>query len=81
MEDSLELSFLSDDVKLDIFFFYEDGDIVWNGGTQAKSGRKFKLITFIFFFLLFIISTVKAEGCTMKMWHSLSLTGCVQPAS
>lgn len=50
MEDSLELSFLSDDVKLDIFFFYEDGDIVWNGGTQAKSGRKFKLITFIFFF-------------------------------
>lgn len=50
VEDSLELSFLSDDVKLDIFFFYEDGDIVWNGGTQAKSGRKFKLITFIFFF-------------------------------
>lgn len=66
VEDSLELSFLSDDVKLDIFFFYEDGDIVWNGGTQAKSGRKFKLITFSFF-LLFIISTVKAEGCTMKM--------------
>lgn len=43
VEDSLELSFLSDDVKLDIFFFYEDGaDIVWNGGTQAKSGKKFK---------------------------------------
>lgn len=42
VEDSLELSFLSDDVKLDVFFFYEDGDIVWNGGTQAKSGRKFK---------------------------------------
>lgn len=42
VEDSLELSFLSDDVKLDIFFFYEDGDIIWNGGTQAKSGRKFK---------------------------------------
>ncbi|XP_026212548.1 fukutin isoform X1 [Anabas testudineus] len=44
VEDSLELSFLSDDIKLDIFFFYEDGDIVWNGGTQAKSGRKFKYI-------------------------------------
>ncbi|KAF0031796.1 hypothetical protein F2P81_016351 [Scophthalmus maximus] len=42
VEDSLELSFVSDDVKLDIFFFYEDGDIVWNGGTQAKSGKKFK---------------------------------------
>ncbi|KAM9841781.1 ribitol-5-phosphate transferase FKTN isoform 2-T2 [Aulostomus maculatus] len=40
-EDSLELSFLRDDVKLDVFFFYEDGDIVWNGGTQAKSGKKF----------------------------------------
>lgn len=48
VEDSLELSFLNDDVKLDIFFFYDDGDIVWNGGTQAKSGKKFKLITFMF---------------------------------
>ncbi|CAB1415855.1 unnamed protein product [Pleuronectes platessa] len=44
VEDSLELSFVSEDVKLDIFFFYEDADIVWNGGTQAKSGRKFKYI-------------------------------------
>lgn len=44
VEDSLELSFQSDDVKLDIFFFYEDGDVVWNGGTQAKSGRKFKYV-------------------------------------
>uniref|UniRef100_A0A4W6CLS2 Fukutin n=1 Tax=Lates calcarifer TaxID=8187 RepID=A0A4W6CLS2_LATCA len=44
VEDSLELSFLSDDVKLDIFFFYEDGDVVWNGGTQAKSGKKFKYV-------------------------------------
>ena len=46
VEDSLELSFVSEDVKLDIFFFYEDGDIVWNGGTQAKSGRKFKWIKY-----------------------------------
>ncbi|XP_076614099.1 ribitol-5-phosphate transferase FKTN isoform X1 [Chaetodon auriga] len=44
VEDSLELSFVSDDIKLDVFFFYEDGDVVWNGGTQAKSGRKFKYI-------------------------------------
>ncbi|XP_031696821.1 fukutin-like, partial [Anarrhichthys ocellatus] len=42
--DSLELSFLSDDVKLDVFFFYDDGGVVWNGGTQAKSGKKFKYI-------------------------------------
>ncbi|TSL28305.1 Fukutin [Bagarius yarrelli] len=44
IEDSLELSFQGLDVKLDIFFFYEDGDIVWNGGTQAKSGKKFKYV-------------------------------------
>lgn len=44
VEDSLELSFLRDDVKLDVFFFYADGNVVWNGGTQAKSGKKFKLI-------------------------------------
>ncbi|XP_029024306.1 fukutin isoform X2 [Betta splendens] len=53
VEDSLELSFLSDDVKLDIFFFYEDGDIVWNGGTQAKSGRKFKRV-FMSLFIRYI---------------------------
>ncbi|KAJ3605602.1 hypothetical protein NHX12_027647 [Muraenolepis orangiensis] len=51
VEDSLELSFQSPGggVKLDIFFFYQEksegggeaGDVVWNGGTQAKSGRKF----------------------------------------
>ncbi|XP_069486933.1 ribitol-5-phosphate transferase FKTN isoform X2 [Ambystoma mexicanum] len=42
VEDSLELSFQGADVKLDIFFFYEEDDHVWNGGTQAKSGKKFK---------------------------------------
>ncbi|XP_072227623.1 ribitol-5-phosphate transferase FKTN-like isoform X1 [Leuresthes tenuis] len=42
--DSLELSFLSSDVKLDVFFFYEDGGVLWNGGTQARSGRKFKYV-------------------------------------
>ncbi|KAG7262445.1 hypothetical protein CRUP_000308 [Coryphaenoides rupestris] len=54
VEDSLELSFQSPGggVKLDIFFFYQEesegegerGDMVWNGGTQAKSGRKFKYV-------------------------------------
>ncbi|MGH0176990.1 UNVERIFIED_CONTAM: hypothetical protein FKN15_013656 [Acipenser sinensis] len=41
-DDSLELSFQAQDVKLDIIFFYEEEDHVWNGGTQAKSGKKFK---------------------------------------
>ena len=42
--DSLELSFMNinKDVKLDIFFFYEEDDYVWNGGTQSKTGKKFK---------------------------------------
>ncbi|XP_053152039.1 ribitol-5-phosphate transferase FKTN [Hemicordylus capensis] len=45
VEDSLELSFQGeDDVKLDIFFFYEEDNHVWNGGTQAKSGKKFKYL-------------------------------------
>ncbi|XP_054218326.1 ribitol-5-phosphate transferase FKTN isoform X6 [Homo sapiens] len=43
VEDSLELSFQGkDDVKLDVFFFYEETDHMWNGGTQAKTGKKFK---------------------------------------
>ncbi|XP_070562535.1 ribitol-5-phosphate transferase FKTN-like [Ptychodera flava] len=41
-EDSFELSFMSGDLKLDIFFFYEEDNIMWNGGTQAKTGKKFK---------------------------------------
>ncbi|XP_074985017.1 ribitol-5-phosphate transferase FKTN isoform X3 [Caretta caretta] len=46
VEDSLELSFQGEDgVKLDIFFFYEDDDHIWNGGTQAKSGKKFKALS------------------------------------
>lgn len=46
IEDSFELSFRTkeDYVKLDIFFFYEEKDYMWNGGTQAKSGKKFKYI-------------------------------------
>lgn len=44
VQDSFELSFRNEEdyVKLDIFFFYEENDNMWNGGTQAKSGRKFK---------------------------------------
>lgn len=43
LSDSFELSFKSDaGVKLDIFFFYVEDDHTWNGGTQARTGRKFK---------------------------------------
>ncbi|NP_001350055.1 ribitol-5-phosphate transferase FKTN isoform 2 [Mus musculus] len=45
VEDSLELSFQGkNDVKLDIFFFYEEADHLWNGGTQARTGKKFKYL-------------------------------------
>eukprot|EP00916_Digyalum_oweni_P019575 GHVL01032594.1.p1 GENE.GHVL01032594.1~~GHVL01032594.1.p1 ORF type:complete len:483 (+),score=53.90 GHVL01032594.1:184-1632(+) len=42
--DSLELSFMYSGVKLDIFFFYDEEYYVWNGGTQASTGKKFKYI-------------------------------------
>jgi hypothetical protein len=44
VEDSFELSFRTSEekVKLDIFFFYEEKDYMWNGGTQARTGKKFK---------------------------------------
>ncbi|XP_023237338.1 fukutin-like [Centruroides sculpturatus] len=44
IEDSFELSFRDNDIKLDVFFFYEERDYVWNGGTQARTGKKFKYI-------------------------------------
>ncbi|BFY99910.1 hypothetical protein BsWGS_02950 [Bradybaena similaris] len=44
VNDSFELSFLYGDVKLDIFFFYVTEDHIWNGGTQASSGKKYKYI-------------------------------------
>ncbi|XP_065664231.1 ribitol-5-phosphate transferase FKTN [Hydra vulgaris] len=44
VEDSFELSFEMENIKLDIFFFYEDSNYMWNGGTQVKSRKKFKYI-------------------------------------
>ncbi|GFY60796.1 fukutin [Trichonephila inaurata madagascariensis] len=44
VEDSFELSFRDNDLKLDIFFFYEEETYVWNGGTQARTGKKFKYV-------------------------------------
>lgn len=37
--DSYELSFKAGEVKLDTFF-YEEGNIMWNGETGAKTGKK-----------------------------------------
>ncbi|XP_063216119.1 ribitol-5-phosphate transferase FKTN-like isoform X1 [Bacillus rossius redtenbacheri] len=44
INDSLEMSFMNSGIKLDLFFFYEDGPWIWNGGTQARSGRKFRFL-------------------------------------
>ncbi|XP_069935669.1 ribitol-5-phosphate transferase FKTN isoform X2 [Cherax quadricarinatus] len=44
VHDSFELSFKEEDIKLDIFFFYTEGATMWNGGTQAKTGKKFKYV-------------------------------------
>ncbi|XP_055884910.1 ribitol-5-phosphate transferase FKTN-like [Biomphalaria glabrata] len=44
VSDSLELSFLFGDIKLDIFFFYTADEYFWNGGTQASTGNKYKYI-------------------------------------
>lgn len=44
VSDSYELSFKAGEVKLDIFFFYEEGDTMWNGGTDAKTGEKLKYV-------------------------------------
>ncbi|CAB3366888.1 Hypothetical predicted protein [Cloeon dipterum] len=44
INDSFEISFVYDDLKLDLFFFYREGNSIWNGGTQAKSGLKFKYV-------------------------------------
>ena len=42
VSDSFELSFQGGDTKLDVFFFYEEESYMWNGGTQARTGKKFK---------------------------------------
>ena len=37
VNDSFELSFRDEEIKLDIFFFYKEKDHVWNGGTRSDS--------------------------------------------
>lgn len=69
VSDSLELSFVRNDTKLDFFFFYEEEDHMWNGGTQARTGRKFKYA--------FDATQALAEGdiirhCVIASWPVLS---------
>ncbi|XP_071117908.1 ribitol-5-phosphate transferase FKTN-like [Haliotis cracherodii] len=40
--DSYELSFKAGDIKIDLFFFYEEAKYMWNGGTEAWTGQKYK---------------------------------------
>ncbi|XP_022667502.1 fukutin-like [Varroa jacobsoni] len=44
--DSYELSFLdvAEQLKLDVFFFYRESNYTWNGGTQARTGHKYKYV-------------------------------------
>ncbi|XP_038048368.1 fukutin-like [Patiria miniata] len=44
ISDSFELSFVDDGIKLDIFFFYDEKDHMWNGGTEVRSGNKYKYV-------------------------------------
>lgn len=34
LNEGFELSFVLNEIKLDIFFFYDDGQYYWNGGHQ-----------------------------------------------
>ncbi|KJE89831.1 fukutin like protein [Capsaspora owczarzaki ATCC 30864] len=38
----LEISFVYGKIKLDVFFYYREGDKMWNGGTQVRNGQKLK---------------------------------------
>jgi len=42
VSDSLQYAYDMGDVKLDLFFFYEERDHMWNGGTDVQSGAKYK---------------------------------------
>lgn len=44
VDDSYQMAFLSGEVKLDIFFFYEDATSMWNAGTVTETGEKLKYI-------------------------------------
>uniref|UniRef100_A0A2K5HH99 Ribitol-5-phosphate transferase FKTN N-terminal domain-containing protein n=1 Tax=Colobus angolensis palliatus TaxID=336983 RepID=A0A2K5HH99_COLAP len=69
VEDSLELFFQGkDDVKLDIFFFCEETDHMWNGVTQAKTGKKFKYLfpKFTLCWTEFVDMTVHVPCETLK---------------
>eukprot|EP00117_Sycon_ciliatum_P011830 scpid12337/ scgid13139/ Fukutin len=62
VNDSLELSFTLDDVKLDFFFFYDEDTHMWNGGTQARTGKKFK-----YFFPKFSLCWTEFAGLRVRV--------------
>ena len=35
LDEGFELSFILNEIKLDIFFFYDDGQYYWNGGHEV----------------------------------------------
>ena len=43
------MAFLSGEVKLDIFFFYEDDHSMWNAATVTETGEKLKQVFFVSF--------------------------------
>ncbi|XP_071160190.1 ribitol-5-phosphate transferase FKTN-like [Mytilus edulis] len=44
VEDSYQMAFLSGEVKLDIFFFYEDDSSMWNAATVTETGEKLRYV-------------------------------------
>lgn len=42
VNDSLQYSFVYSQTKLDIYFFYSQGDQYWNGATKPETGEKYK---------------------------------------
>lgn len=64
-----------DDVKLDIFFFYEEKTYMWNGGTQAKSGKKFKWVSWRQYYINYPCELLCRYytfwwDCTVHQWLS-----------
>lgn len=75
--DSFELSFKGEDgLKLDIFFFYQEREYTWNGGTQARTGKKFKY-SFPPFQLCWAVfmDTMVSCGLRLGSWARMGLLG------
>ncbi|KAL3869198.1 hypothetical protein ACJMK2_041908 [Sinanodonta woodiana] len=68
ISDSFELSFQAGDIKLDLFFFYEENGYQWNGGTEVSSGKKYKYIfpRFLLCWTIFLDLKVRVPCDTEK---------------